>query len=248
MLTLSLEGKTALVTGASRGIGRVVATLLARAGAEVVLNHLRDTDDAERLADEIGGGAWTVRADVSDPERVKAMFARIRERGRGLDILVNNAGVMWDGLLPMTREVDLRRLLDVNVQGSFQCLRLASQEMRRAGGGRIVNMSSIIGRFGNAGQAAYATSKAAVIGMSLSAAKELGPFGITVNVVAPGSIETDMTAGLKPETRERLEKATPLLHRLGSPEDVAGVVLFLVSDLARHVTGQVIGVDGGLVV
>lgn len=242
----SLTGKTALVTGGSRGIGRAVVALLASSGAEVIVNYRENAEEAERVAAAVGGGAWTARADVADPEAVKAMFARIQERGRGLDILVNNAGVMRDSLLLMTRESDLRGLFEVNVQGSFQCLRMAAQMMKRAGAGRIVNMSSIVGRQGAAGQAAYAACKAAIVGLTLSAAKELGPAGITVNAVAPGPIETDMTAHLKPEAKERLARATPLLNRLGTPEDVAGVVLFLVSDLARHVTGQVIGVDGGL--
>lgn len=242
-----IDGKVVLVTGAGRGIGRAIARAAADAGATVLINYNQCEDGASGLAAELmakGLKAETVKADVASEAEVQAMFKIIRERFGRLDVLVNNAGIVGNNLLLMTSTEELDRIVAVNCRGSFLCTRAAAKMMMRQKGGRIINLASIVGRFGNRGQIAYAASKAFVIGMTLSAAKELGPSGIRVNALAPGFIDTDMTRGLKEEVRQKLIADTPL-GRAGQPEDVASVAVFLMSEEASFINGQVIGVDGG---
>ncbi len=245
----SLNGKVAVVTGGGRGIGRAVALALAQAGADVAVAVSRDIASAEAVAEEIRAGerrALARQTDVASLEAAEALVAAtVAALGR-IDILVNNAGVTRDGLLMRMPEEDWKTVLDVNLGGAFNCTRAALRRMVRQRGGRIVNITSIMGLTGNAGQANYAASKAGLIGLTKSTAKEVGSRGITCNAVAPGWIETQMTAGLPDEIREQVLKQIPV-GRLGQPEDVAGVVAFLCSDAASYMTGQVLVVDGGLV-
>lgn len=246
---LSLTGRVALVTGASRGIGLAVADLLAQHGAAVALNASGDPEALQAVAGELaarhGVQCLAVPADIAGPAAVTEVFKAARQRFGVIDILVNNAGILGDGVLGMLGAATVDRVLAVNVAGPLHATQMAARMMRR-GGGAIVNVGSIVGTRGNAGQALYAASKAALVGLTLSAAKELGPFGIRVNAVAPGFIRTSMTEGLDPQVAARHRAQIPM-NREGTPEDVARVVLFLVSDLAGYVTGQVLGVDGGMV-
>jgi 3-oxoacyl-[acyl-carrier protein] reductase len=247
---LKLEGKIALVTGASRGIGAAIAATLAGEGAELALTA-KNIEDVTRIAGDLknkhGTECLSHAGDVADAASVQDLYKKIFERFGKLDILVSNAGILGDGLLGMLQEKDISRTLDTNVTGAIHHLQAAARLMRRQKSGSIIVTSSIIGRMGNKGQTVYAASKAALIGLTLSAAKELGPDGIRVNALAPGFIETDMTKHLTADIRrERLNNIA--LGRFGTPEDVAGVALFLASDLARYVTGQIIGVDGGMVI
>jgi 3-oxoacyl-[acyl-carrier protein] reductase len=246
---LSLAGRVALVTGSSRGIGLAVAELLAGYGASVALNGHGDAAALERIAAEMaarhGTACLALSADVADPAAVSGMFKAVQRHFGRLDILVNNAGILGDGLLGMLGAAAVDRVLAVNVAGPLHATQMAARMMRKHGGA-IVNVGSIVGTRGNAGQALYAASKAALAGLTLSAAKELGPFGIRVNAVAPGFIGTAMTAALPPEAAAR-HRAHIAMNRDGTPEDVARAVLFLVSDLASYVNGQVLGVDGGMV-
>lgn len=235
----SLEGRTALVTGGSRGIGRAIATELARAGATVVVGYRAGGDEAAELAGEIGGRA--VQADVSDPDEAK----RLVDEAGELDILVNNAGVTRDGLLARMSEEDWRVVLDTNLGGTFNTCRAATRGMMKRRAGAIVNVSSIVGVHGNPGQTNYSASKAGVIGFTKALARELGSRGIRANVVAPGYISTRLTNDLPTELQEAMLANTPL-GRFGDPEDVAGAVRFLSSDAAAFVTGEVLLVDGGL--
>jgi 3-oxoacyl-[acyl-carrier protein] reductase len=242
-----LKDKVILITGASRGIGRAIAIKCAENGAGVIVNYREHEGYAKEVVDKImekGGDAFAIKADVSQIAEVKEMFKMIRERYGRLDVLVNNAGVIQDNLLLMTREKDYDHIVNTNLKGAFFCMQFAVKIMTNMEKGKIINVSSIVGRYGNTGQIAYAASKAGIIGMTLSAAKELGQFGITVNAVAPGVIDTDMTKDLKSEIKERLIKSISLKQGIGEPEDVAKVVLFLASDLADYISGQVIGVDG----
>lgn len=243
-------GRVAVVTGASRGIGRATAELLAAEGADVVVNGLGDAAGLAALADDLaarhGVRCLAVAADVGDGTAVAALFATVFKTFRRLDILVNNAGVMNGAPLGMIAEADLTRALAVNLAGPLLCLQSAARLMQRGGGGAIVNLGSIVGLRGAAGQAAYAAAKAGIVGLTLAAAKELGPHGIRVNVVAPGFIDTDLTASFDAQAREDRIRATPL-GRTGTAEDVATVIAFLASDDAAFVTGQVLGVDGGMV-
>ncbi|WP_295633914.1 3-oxoacyl-[acyl-carrier-protein] reductase [uncultured Mitsuokella sp.] len=244
-----LDGKAALVTGASRGIGRAIALRLASEGAKVAINFAGNQKAAEEVKSEIeanGGEAILVQANVADPAAVEAMFAKVVEAFGTVDILVNNAGITRDGLLLRMKDEDFEAVIDTNLKGVFYCTKAAAKLMMKKRSGRIVNMSSVVGLIGNAGQTNYAASKAGVLGFSKSAAKELAARGITVNMVAPGFIDTDMTAVLADKVKEAMVKEIPL-RRMGRPEDVANAVLFLVSDCSSYITGQVINVDGGMV-
>ena len=239
---------TALVTGGSRGIGRAVAQTLAAAGYQIFLTYVSKPDEAEQTARAIlaaGGRARAFRLDVGDSESVAAFFRdEVRERVE-LAVLVNNAGITKDGLMLRMKDEDFDRVLGINLRGAFLCLREAAKIMSKQRYGRIINISSVVGPMGNAGQVNYSAAKAGLIGMTKSAAKELASRSITVNAVAPGFIETDMTAALSDEARDAYAKAIPL-GRLGSAQDVADAVAFLASDKASYITGQILAVNGGL--
>jgi 3-oxoacyl-[acyl-carrier protein] reductase len=235
----SLEGRTALVTGGSRGIGRAIAAELANAGALVVVGYRSGVEEAEGVASEIGGKA--VQADVSDPEEAK----RLIDEAGDVDVLVNNAGVTRDGLLARMPDEDWHAVLDTNLGGTFNTCRAASRGMMKRRSGAIVNVSSVVGVHGNPGQTNYAASKAGIIGFTKALARELGSRGVRANVVAPGYISTRLTNELPEELRQTMLANTPL-GRFGEPQDIAGAVRFLCSDAAAFVTGEVLLVDGGL--
>ncbi|MFA6849855.1 MAG: 3-oxoacyl-[acyl-carrier-protein] reductase [Selenomonadaceae bacterium] len=244
-----LDGKVALVTGASRGIGRAIAIALAKAGATVVVNYagnVKAAVEVEKIITEAGGKAMLVKADVANGEAVDEMVKSVVEEFGGIDILVNNAGITRDGLLMRMKEADWDAVINTNLKGVFHCTKAVAKLMMKKRSGRIVNMASVVGLTGNAGQANYAAAKSGVIGFSKSMAKELSSRGITVNMVAPGFIGTDMTEVLSDKIKETMISNIPL-GRMGKPEDVANAVLFLVSDSASYITGQVINVDGGMV-
>ena len=244
-----LDGKSALVTGGSRGIGRAIAIKLAAEGAAVAINYAGNAKAAEEVKSIIeaaGGKAMIVQADVSNGESVDAMIKEVVDTFGGIDILVNNAGITRDGLLMRMKEEDWDAVINTNLKGVFYCTKAVSKLMMKKRAGRIVNMASVVGLTGNAGQANYSAAKAGVIGFSKTMAKELASRGITVNMVAPGYIDTDMTSVLPENVREAMIAGIPL-GRVGTPEDVANAVLFLVSDNASYVPGQVINVDGGMV-
>jgi 3-oxoacyl-[acyl-carrier protein] reductase len=241
-----LKGKVMLITGASRGIGRATALLAAANHAQVIVNYQKHAEQADDLVAEITGkgfAAFAIRGDVTQEEDVREMFKIIREKFGRLDILVNNAGIMKNNLLMMTKLQEFQDVMDVNCKGTFLCTQYASKMMMRQKSGKIINLSSVVGVYGNRGQSAYASSKSFVIGFTKCAAKELGAFNITVNAVAPGFIETDLTADTKPQIKDEILHNVAL-GRSGTPEDVAKVILFLGSDLADYVSGQIIGVDG----
>ncbi len=235
----SLEGRLALVTGGSRGIGRAIAVELANAGAQVVVGYRSGAEEAEQVAAEIGGRA--VQADVSDP----AEAARLVEEAGDIEILVNNAGLTRDGLIARMSDEDWRTVIDTNLGGVFATCRAAARGMMKRRSGAIVNLSSVVGVHGNPGQTNYAASKAGIIGFTKALARELATRNVRVNAVAPGYIETALTDVLPEAVREHLLGATPL-GRLGVPADVAGAVRFLCSDEASFITGEVLLVDGGL--
>ncbi len=243
-----LENKVAIVTGASRGIGRAIALTLANYGASVVVNYCGSKGKAEEVVDEIrknGGNAIVYQADVADMEAIKLMFADVLKQFGSIDILVNNAGITRDNLILKMTEDEFDGVINTNLKGTFNCLKHASRIMLKQKSGRIINISSISGVCGNAGQVNYSASKAGVIGMTKSLAKELGSRGITVNAIAPGYIKTDMTAVLNDELKVKITEQIPL-KRLGEVEDIAETVAFLASDKASYITGQTIQVDGGL--
>lgn len=244
-----LEGKIALVTGASRGIGRAVALKLAQEGAKVAINYAGSesaANEVKKAVEDMGGEAVVIGADVSKSDAAESLVAKTVEALGGIDILVNNAGITRDGLLARMKDEDFDAVINTNLKGVFYTTRAAAKIMMKARKGRIINMASVVGLTGNAGQANYSAAKAGVIGFTKTVAKELATRGITANAVAPGFIETDMTAVLSDKIKEEMEKNIPL-KRGGKPEDVANAVLFLASDMASYITGQVINVDGGMV-
>ena len=241
--------KTALVTGASRGIGRAIALTLGQAGYAVAVNYAGNEAAAEAVKNEIiaaGGKAFTLQGDVSDPEDVEHMFEKIKEGFGFLDVLVNNAGITRDSLLIRMKESSWDEVIATNLKGNFLVLKAAAAMMIRRKKGSVINISSVVGLTGNAGQVNYAAAKAGVIGMTKAAAKELASRGIRANAVAPGCIDTDMTAVLSDEVKKEMIKAIPL-GRTAAPEEVAQAVVFLASDKAGYITGQVLNVDGGMV-
>ena len=244
-----LENKCAIVTGASRGIGKAIAKKLASLGANIVLNYRSNEEEALKVQKELldmGVEVLLYKCDTSDSKAVEQMIKETKEKFKTIDIMVNNAWINRDSLILRMKDEDFDSVIDVNLKGVFNCLRAVTPVMVRQRSGKIVNLSSVVGIMGNAGQVNYAASKAGVIGMTKSLAKEIGSRGITVNAVAPGFISTDMTGFLTEEFKEDIRKKLPL-KRLGKPEDVANVVAFLASDEASYITGQVINVDGGMV-
>ncbi len=245
---MKLAGKIAVVTGAGRGIGRAIAVSLAEARAKVIVNYSRSQEAAEQVVAQIRdaqGEAVAVQADVSDPEQVTILFARAQEQFGRLDILVNNAGVTRDKLLLRMTVEDWDAVLNTNLRGAFLCAKAVAPAMLKQRAGVIVNVGSVVGRVGAAGQANYSASKAGLVGLTKSLARELGSRSVRVNAVAPGFIETEMTGVLKAEYRETILKQIPL-NRFGTAEDVARVVTFLCSPDAAYVQGEVITIDGGL--
>jgi 3-oxoacyl-[acyl-carrier protein] reductase len=244
-MKIDLTGRTALVTGSTRGIGRAIADQLTEAGARVAVVG-RDPAQAAEVAEAVGGSAQGFGADVSDPASVVALVEGVEAAFGQIDILVNNAGLTRDNILFRIKDDDWDMVLDANLRGAFVAIRAASRGMMKRRWGRIINIASIVGITGNKGQANYAASKAGLIGLTKSVAKELGSRNILVNAVAPGFIDTDMTAAMTPEARTALSGQIPL-DRLGSPKDIAGTVAFLASEHAAYITGQVLVVDGGMV-
>lgn len=249
--TINLAGKVAVVTGGARGIGFAISEVLAAHGANLVLNARSDQNllaaKSRQLSERYSIACDFVAGDISDPSTAEALAKKAFSSGRRLDIFVNNAGVLQDGLIGMIPAADVDHVIDVNLKSVLYGTQAATRVMRRSGGGSIINIASIIGRFGNSGQLVYGASKAGVIGATLSAAKELAPLGIRVNAIAPGFINTDMTAQLPPEKYDERVRSIAM-KRIGTAEDVANCALFLASDLSSYVTGQTIGVDGGMLV
>ena len=242
---MDFTDKTVIITGSARGIGRRIAERFAEAGARVVISDI-DQADCEATAKAIGGGAIGIKANVTKADEVQQLFERaVKELGR-VDVVVNNAGITRDTLLIRMDEKDWDTVLDINLKGAFLVSKTAAKIMMKQRAGRIVNISSVVGLNGNAGQANYSASKAGLIGLTKTTAKELAARGITVNAVAPGYIQTDMTADL-PESAKELFLNNIALKRAGTTDDVASAVLFLASDNASYITGQVLSVDGGLV-
>ena len=242
------ENKIVLVTGAGRGIGASIAKRFASEGAEVIVNYSGNDETAQKTVDEItatGGQAQKYKCSVNDSESVKVMIDEIiKEFGR-IDILVNNAGITKDGLMLRMTDEDFDRVIDVNLKGTFNCTKYVSKYMLKQKLGKIINISSVVGLSGNAGQVNYSASKAGIIGITKSAAKELSSRGITVNAVAPGYVDTDMTKVLSDNIRNEILKNIPL-QRMGNVEDISNCVAFLASEDASYITGQVISVDGGM--
>lgn len=243
---MELEGRVAIVTGSSRGIGRAIALELSRRGAVIAVNYAGNAAAAQETVTAItdgGGRAMAIQADVAEQAQVEAMMKQILNEYGRLDILVNNAGITRDNLLPRLRESDWDAVLNVNLKGAYNCAKAVMRPMLKARWGRIINISSVVGLIGNAGQANYAAAKAGLIGFTKSLARELGSRSITVNAVAPGYIMTAMTDGLAEENKSKLLAGVPL-NRFGNPEEIASAVAFLAG--AGYITGQVIVVDGGM--
>ncbi|MHB8792964.1 MAG: 3-oxoacyl-[acyl-carrier-protein] reductase [Thermoleophilia bacterium] len=244
----SLEGQVALVTGAARGIGRAAALALAQAGAAVAINYQHSSEAAEAFAAELsaaGVNSLAVQGDVADSGQVSEMVGKTEAALGGISILVNNAGITRDGLVMRMSDEDFDAVIATSLRGAFLCSKAVARGMMKARRGSIVNVSSVIGRRGNAGQANYAAAKAGLIGLTKSLAKELGPRGVRVNAIAPGYVVTDMTSELPEKMKEQIMGNTPL-GRLAIPEEVASVIAFLASPAAGYITGAVIPVDGGL--
>lgn len=245
-----LSGKCAVVTGAGRGIGKAIALKLADEGANIVINYRSSEKEAQELVSSIesrGGKALAVKADVSKFDEAENLLKAAKDTFGSVDVLVNNAGITKDNLMLRMKEEEFDSVIATNLKGCFNCMKHVSSIMLKQKSGKIINISSIVGLVGNAGQANYAASKAGVIGLTKSMAKELGSRGITVNAVAPGYIDTDMTEVLSQKVKDMILDNIPL-KRMGNTEDVANLVAFLASDKASYITGQVIHVDGGMVV
>lgn len=246
---MKLLGKVALVTGASRGIGRDIAIELAKAGANVAVNYAGSEARANEVVQEIqslGREAFAVQCDVANADSVAEMVKQTIDRWGSLDILVNNAGITRDNLIMRMKEDEWDDVINTNLKGVFLCTKAVTRQMMKQKSGRIINISSVVGESGNAGQANYVAAKAGVIGLTKTTAKELAPRGITVNAVAPGFITTDMTDKLTDEIKEGMLKMIPLA-KFGEPKDIANAVTFLASDDSRYITGQTIHVNGGMV-
>jgi len=243
------DGKTAIVTGASRGIGREIAILLGKEGARVAVNYSGSKEKAEEVVELIkqsGGDAFAIQANVSDADQVKQMIDETLKTFGSIDMLVNNAGITRDSLLMRMKEDEWDDVININLKGVFLCTKAVTRQMMKQRAGKIVNLASIVGVIGNPGQANYVAAKAGVIGLTKTTAKELASRNITVNAVAPGFITTDMTEALPEDVKEQMLGSIPL-GKLGSAEDVAGAVAFLLSNDANYITGQTIHVDGGMV-
>jgi 3-oxoacyl-[acyl-carrier protein] reductase len=243
-----LEGSVALVTGASRGIGKAIAISLAEAGADVVVNYAGSEEAASEVVKQIealGRKSFKIKADVGVSAQVDDMVKQVIDAFGKIDILVNNAGITRDNLLMRMKEEEFDQVIHTNLKGVFNCIKAVTRPMMKQRSGRIINISSVVGVLGNAGQANYVAAKAGVIGLTKSAARELATRGITVNAVAPGFIETDMTDKLSEDMREQLLTQIPLM-RLGQPEDIARIVRFLASGDSSYMTGQTLHVDGGM--
>jgi len=248
-MQITLTDRVAIVTGGSRGIGRAISLALASAGATVVVNYRGNTAAAEETLVAIaamGGKAIAIQADVANSDDVKRLFSEVNSAYGRIDILVNNAGITRDTLMMRMKDEDWDAVIDTNLKSQFLTTKAAISPMVRARSGRIINITSVVGLMGNAGQANYAAAKAGIIGFTKSVAREIGSRSVTVNAVAPGFIDTELTAVLSEDMREALKKQIPL-GRLGSPEDVAGLVVFLASDQASYITGQTFNCDGGMV-
>ena len=244
-----LKGKNVIVTGATRGIGREIALTLAQNGANIAINYRNLNSEVENLLNEIksfGVDAFAIKCDVSIADEVDKFIKEVKAHYNTIDVLVNNAGITKDGLLMRMKEKDFSDVLDVNLKGTFNTTKSVSSIMVRQKYGKIINISSVVGIAGNAGQCNYAASKAGVIGFSKSVARELSSRNINVNVVAPGYINTDMTKNLPDKVKEEIIKSIPM-KKIGDPKEVANLVLFLSSNLSDYITGQVINVDGGMV-
>lgn len=242
------DRKVALVTGASKGIGRSIAIRLARSGIDIIVNYNKDLEGAEgtkKECEKLGVKAYVIQGDMSKEEDVTRLFKEVKEEFNKLDILVNNAGITKDGLLISMKEENFRDVVEVNLFSAFHTMKQAARMMARQRQGKIINLSSIVGIRGNAGQVNYSASKAGLIGMTKSVAKEMASRNISVNAIAPGFIETDMTEKLDSKVKEKLLEEIPF-KRLGKPEDVSNLVNFLVSEEADYITGQVISIDGGM--
>jgi 3-oxoacyl-[acyl-carrier protein] reductase len=248
-MLINLKDKVAIVTGGSRGIGRAIALALAETGAIVVVNYKGNQVAADEVVAAIQakeGQALAIQADIALAEDVDRLFKAVLERFGRLDILVNNAGITRDTLLLRMKETDFDAVIDTNLRGAYLCTRAALRPMTKARGGRIINITSVVGLIGNAGQANYSAAKAGLIGFTKAVAREMSSRAITVNAVAPGYIDTELTAGLGDQIRAAILENIPL-GRLGTPEDIAHTVCFLASDFAAYITGQTITVDGGMV-
>ncbi|MFM1550824.1 MAG: 3-oxoacyl-[acyl-carrier-protein] reductase [Lentisphaeria bacterium] len=245
---MSLQGKVAIVTGGTRGIGKAISIRLARDGAKVIAIHVRPEAGEEAQSEFAAAGVevQTRQANISDVDAVNELIKSVIAEFDGIDILVNNAGITRDGLLVRIKEEDWDAVMNINLKGTFNCIKAVTRPMMKARSGRILSISSVVGVAGNAGQANYAASKAGIIGLTKSVAKELASRNVTANCIAPGYIDTDMTNAMNDEAREQFLTQIPL-GRPGSPDEVAGLAAYLVSDEATYITGQTICIDGGMI-